>query len=323
VRQPPLKRGRKILHNWIDMRGPESPLSVLINDFRIAREAKLSEYTVRGYMKALNHLDELMGHPILAGFTSAAVSPIITAKRKTSPSHARLIASVAKAFGTWLATTGLTPENPVKDLGVPKFNGRRRAFSDIEFRQLLRAVRDLPNRTRKRDLAVILLAVGSGLRSNEMRQLAIGDTHINQPLSSSWAYIRWDTSKSQYERRVRIAEDAAAAIHDYIASDRPDQAGPLFLNSHGQPFTYLGWGKMWGDIGDRLERDGVKGFNVHRLRHEWATLGARAGMTYSQLAQEGGWARGSRVPSVYIDEIPFEELQKQPSPMTTFLKRVS
>lgn len=312
-----------IFHNWIDMRGPDTALSVLINDYRIAREAKLSQYTVSVYTRTLNHLDELMGHPTLAGFTAATVSPVITKKRKTSPSMARLTASVAKAFGTWLAETHLTAENPVEDLGVPRFNGRRRAFSDTDFRKLLQAIRDLPRSTRKRSIAAVLLAVGSGLRSNEMRQLTIADTHIEKPLSASWAYIRWDTTKSQYERRVRIAEDAAAAIHDYIASDRPETPGPLFLNSHGEPFTYSGWAKMWGHIGDELQKDGVKGFNAHRLRHEWATLGARAGMTYSQLAQEGGWARGSRVPSVYIDEIPFEELQKQPSPMTAFLRRVS
>ena len=173
------------------------------------------------------------------------MSPVITKKRKTSPSHARLLASIAKAFGAWMAATGLTPENPVKDLGVPRFNGRRRAFSDIEFRKLLGALRDLPRITRKRAIAAVLLAVGSGLRSNEMRQLTMADTHIVTPLSGSWAYIRWDTTKSQYERRVRIAEDAAAAIHDYIASDRPETPGPLFLNSHGEPFTYSGWAKMW------------------------------------------------------------------------------
>ena len=48
------------LHNWIDMRGPDTALSVLINDFLIAREAKLSQYTISGYTRALNHLDELL-----------------------------------------------------------------------------------------------------------------------------------------------------------------------------------------------------------------------------------------------------------------------
>jgi integrase len=317
------------LNNWIAMRGPSTKLAVLIDDYEKAAEAgtymsrPLSPHTIRGYGKALRELDRLLGAPTLSGLTLEAVAPVIVAKARKSKSSARLSAAVAKTFSTWLYKAGRTPANTLKELGTPKFNGRRRAFSDVELKSVLRALRTLPNKTRKRDLAIVLLAIGSGLRSNEIRQLAQGDAHITKPLSDSWAYIRWDTSKSEYERRVRIAEDAAAAIHDYIASDRADKDGPLFLRSDGAPFSYEGWGKMFGRIGDELEKQGVKRFGAHLCRHEWATLGARAGMTQPELCQEGGWARGSRVPSVYIDEIPFEELQRKPSPMTAYLRRVS
>jgi integrase len=311
------------MNNWIEMRGPETRLTVLIEDFRIAKEAKLSPYTVRGYARSLRELDRLMDYPVIRDFTTEMVSSHVAQKRKQSPSNARLMAAVAKTFGEWLSESGKTAANPVKDLGVPKFNGRRRAYSDQDFKKMLAVLQWLPNRTRKRDKALVLLAIGSGLRSNEIRQLDIEDVHIAKPLSESWAYIRWDTSKSGAERRVRIAEDAAAAIHDYIASDRPEKAGPLFLNTHGVPFTYDGWAKVFAAIGDRLEAQGLKGFGAHRLRHQWATLGARDGMTQAQLCQEGGWTRGSKVPSVYIDEIPFEELQRRPSPMTSFLRRAS
>lgn len=311
------------------MRNGDTRLSILVDDFRIAAESgmyrgrPLSPYTIKGYVKALTELDRLMRSPRLREFTLEKVAPIIAAKRKVSASNARLIAAVAKAFGTWLQRAGHVKENPLKDLGVPKFSGRRRAFSDPEFKVVLKALSAFPNKTRKRDKALVLLAIGSGLRSNELRQLTLADTHITKPISESWAYIRWDTSKSQRERRVRIAEDAAASIHDYIAADRPDKDGPLFLTSHGEPYTYEGWGKMFGRIADRLEQFGVKDFNAHRCRHEWATLGARSGMTQPEICQEGGWERGSRVPSVYIDEIPFEELQRRPSPMTAFLQRAS
>lgn len=311
------------------MRGPSTKLAVLIDDYEKAAEAgtymarPLSPHTIRGYGKALRELDRLLGSPALSALTLEAVSPLIVAKSKQSKSSARLSAAVAKTFSTWLHKAGRTPTNTLRELGVPKFHGRRRAFSDPEFKAVLRGLRSLPNKTRKRDLATVLLAIGSGLRSNEIRMLTLADTHITKPLSDSWAYIRWDTTKSQYERRVRIAEDAAAAIHDYIASDRDDKDGPLFLRSDGQPFTYEGWGKMFGRIGDALEKQGVKRFGAHLCRHEWATLGARAGMTQPELCQEGGWARGSRVPSVYIDEIPFEELQRKPSPMTAYLRRAS
>jgi hypothetical protein len=50
-------------------------------------------------------------------------------------------------------------------------------------------------------------------------------------------------------------------------------------------------------------------------------MGARTGMTHAEMGQEGGWERGSKVPSKYIDEIPFEELQRRASPMTAFLRK--
>lgn len=305
------------------MRSQETPLAVLINDYRVACEAKLSPRSVVVYDRALRQLDRELEHPRLRDLTVERAALVIARKRKTSASNARLMAAVAKAFSSWLWKTGKTKEHRLEHLGVPEFNGRRRSFPDPDFRAILRALSALPNRTRKRDRALVLLALGSGLRSNELRTLNIDDAHITRPISESWALIRWETSKSKNERRVRIAEDAAAAIHDYIASDRPSVEGPLFLTEEGKAYSYEGWGKMFGRIADRLEDAGVKGFNAHRCRHQWATMAARTGSTHAELAQEGGWRRGSKVPSRYIDEIPFEDIQRKASPMTAFLRRVS
>ncbi|MDP9246347.1 MAG: hypothetical protein M3O64_06800, partial [Chloroflexota bacterium] len=126
---------------------------------------------------------------------------------------------------------------------------------------------------------------------------------------------------SKQERKVRVAEDAAAAIHAYVASDRLEVEGSLFLTEEAKQYTYDGWGKYFGRIADALEAHGVKGFGAHKCRHQWATMGARTGMTHAEMCQEGGWERGSKVPSKYIDEIPFEEMQRRASPMTAFLRK--
>jgi integrase len=302
-------------------RSSKTPLSVLVEDYRVACEAHLRPRTVACYMKALRELVVLLDDPPLGSFTVGTVAPIITRKRAVSASNARLIAAVAKAFSHWLYRSRLTPAHALETLGVPAFNGRRRAFTDIEFKTILRALQALPNRTRKRDRALVLLAMGSGLRSNEIRNLKIDDVHIGRPISESWALIRWDTTKSKQERKVRIAEDAAAAIHAYVASDRLEVDGSLFLTEEAKQYTYDGWGKYFGRIADALEGHGVKGFGAHKCRHQWATMGARTGMTHAEMCQEGGWERGSKVPSKYIDEIPFEEMQRRASPMTAFLRK--
>lgn len=321
-----------IFHNRIGdsvARTATTPLADYIADYLIACEAgsamkrPLTERTVATYGKSLTHLDRLMGHPTLAEFTEVTVSRAISEKRKTSASNAALTARVVKAFSRWLFRRRHTDTHRLDDLGVPTFNGRRRGYTDEELRSILDALNWLPNRTRNRDRAMVLLAIGSGLRSNEMRTLNIEDVHIEKPLSNSWALIRWNTTKTQRERRVRIADDAAVAIHEYIAADRIDREGPLFLSEHGRPYSYQGWGSTWGRIADRLRDLGVKSFGAHRCRHEWASLAARSRMTQPELEQEGGWQRGSKVPAGYIDEIPFEEIQRRPSPLTALLRRVS
>lgn len=312
-------------------RTASTPLSLYIADFVRACEVgsgmprPLSEYTCRGYRRTLEHLDKLMGSPALSGFNEEAVSSVVSQKRRSSQSFARLIAATAKAFSTWLHRKKFTETNRLEDMGVPSFNARRHAFSDAEFKRVLTSLPELDSRNRRRTLAMILLAAGSGLRSNEMRNLALRDVHIAKPLADSWALVRWDTTKTKRERMVCISEEAAYAIHEYIASDRPqtDDSAPLFISEEGRAFSYEGWRKSWYRVERQLEAMGVKDFMPHRLRHQWATMAARSGQwTQAMLEQQGGWERGSKVPSLYIDEIPFEEMQKRGSPMTTFLRRV-
>lgn len=320
-----------IFHNRIEAdvaRTPTTPLSAYISDFLMACESgldmkhPLSERTIVGYRKSLREFDSLLGQPTLAGLTIEAASEVISEKRRKSKSNARLVAATAKTFSSWLHRRKHTKTNRLKALGVPVFNGRRNAFTDIEFKKIRDSLALIPSRSRPRSRAVVLLALGSGMRSDEIRRLDFDNVHITSPLSQSWALVEWETAKTKQMRRVRIAEDAAAAIHEYIAADRPEMDGPLFLNEEGKPYTYEGWRMMFAGISHHIEQYGVKDFMAHRCRHQWATMGARIGMTHSELRQEGGWGRGSKVVDRYISEIPFEEMQKRPSPMTAFLRAV-
>src|SRR3990167_8235134 len=111
VRLSPRPGGRMHLHSQIEAdvtRTPTTPLAAYISDYLIACEAgsamkrPLSARTIACYRKAMRELDHLMGGADLSGFTEARVASIISAKRKTSASNARLLAAVSKAFSTWL-----------------------------------------------------------------------------------------------------------------------------------------------------------------------------------------------------------------------------
>jgi len=90
-------------------RSSKTPLSVLVEDYRVACEAHLRPRTVVCYMKALRELVVLLDDPPLGSFTVETVAPVIARKRAVSASNARLIAAVAKAFSHWLYRSRLTP----------------------------------------------------------------------------------------------------------------------------------------------------------------------------------------------------------------------
>jgi integrase len=301
-------------------------LRVAIEDFSIVRAARLSPHTLHGYLKTLRELCRIMGDPRIKDLTVQTVAPVISDKRKTSPSAARLMAATIKAFASWLATAGYVSDqgrSVLEQLGTPKFNGRREAFSDADFDKIRKALNALEAKSRLRSRALILLMMGSGLRANEARLLQNENVHIERPIDLSWALVTWDTSKGAESRRVRIDPQAASAIHQYRSSERREIDGALFLTEEGKPFTYSGMQSYAARLTDHMEKHGVQNFMFHRLRHQWATMSARTGATEWELAAEGGWQRGSKVPAHYVDGVRFEDLLRKPTALSLLTKRVA
>lgn len=180
---------------------------------------------------------------------------------------------------------------------------------------ILRTLAAASHRTRIRDRAAILTLLATGLRLNELR---LPDVHIERPLERSYLVVRGESSKSDRDREVRLDPIAATALHNYIRDWRPNlhPDGVVFLTEAGKPFTYSGFQKYLGRIGDSLERAGVRDFMAHRCRHFWATATHRAGSTETDLAQEGGWRTGSPVIHRYTKHRPFAELQRKPTALS-------
>ncbi len=146
--------------------------------------------------------------------------------------------------------------NPLDEIPVP---GERdvpiRPYSLFELRRFLRAVRDS-----RRDTALLLLLIGSGMRASELVALSVGDVDWE----AGTLLIR--NGKGGKSRRVAPGQRVLDALRRYLSAERIRR---------GWLFPGLNDGHLRSDslyhLVERLgERAGIHGANVHRFRHTFA-----------------------------------------------------
>jgi len=124
-----------------------------------------------------------------------------------------------------------------------------------------------------RDQAIAGLMLFSGLRSAEVRALAVDDVDI----ALGWVRVR---GKGDKERRVPVDREVCGLVQSYVLSERPDSdQRALFLvakgPTRGQPLTPAGLRTIFRY---HRQRAGVPAGNPHALRHTFGTALAEAGV---------------------------------------------
>jgi site-specific recombinase XerD len=124
-----------------------------------------------------------------------------------------------------------------------------------------------------RDRAIAGLMLFSGLRSGEVRALAVADIDI--PLG--WVRVQ---GKGGKERRVPVDREVCALVQTYVLNERPESdSRVLFLvgkgPTRGQPLSAAGLRTVFRH---HRKRAGVPAGNPHALRHTFGTALAEAGV---------------------------------------------
>jgi site-specific recombinase XerD len=191
-------------------------------------------------------------------------------------SVSRKVASL-RAYFSWLRRRGVLAGDPAKALRAPKGEGRLPKVPRVaELTEMLAGPPVPPGATAEmppveaavalRDLAVLEVLYGSGLRVAELCGLAPDDCDIRAGLLTV-------LGKRSKIRRVPLGEAGVAALSAYSREARPVLTMPgsppnaLFLNRRGRPLTPR-------DARRILERhplpDG-RTLSPHTLRHAFAT----------------------------------------------------
>jgi integrase/recombinase XerC len=187
-------------------------------------------------------------------------------QRLTTVSVRRKLAAV-RALYKFLLQEGVIQKNHAARLRTPKIKQRLpEVMSEEKTNRLIDAVEHgeiIEKPSRERDLAMLELLYGCGIRVSELVGINLEDLDLRQ----SWLRVR---GKGNKEREVPVGERATAAVEHYLdhRTAAPRERA-LFVNSRG------------GRLGDRQVRRLVKMYALlatgdstvhpHSFRHAFAT----------------------------------------------------
>ena len=229
----------------------------------MAAEAGASKHTLAAYR---NDLDRTADAVTSLGTASASdLSRLGTAWARLAPSTvARRSAALRRFFG-FLVDEGLRRDDPSSSLPRPRFERPLpRILDEDEVRRMFEAAEDRASSDEAaavRNLALLELLYGSGLRASELVGLPRGAVRVGQP----FLMVR---GKGAKERLVPISSRAEAAVAKWT-SQVPSGSPWLFPSgkshlSRVRLFQIVR--AMAADAGISVER-----VSPHVLRHAFAT----------------------------------------------------
>jgi integrase/recombinase XerD len=187
-------------------------------------------------------------------------------------SLARALAAV-RGLHRFRLEEGWDSADPTADVHPPQAPSRLpKALGEPEVLALLEAAAG-PSPFDRRDLAILEVLYGTGMRVSELVGLGLGD------LGSDTGLVRV-LGKGSKERLVPLGRCATAALERWLAPGGRDALEPrrwarradadaVFLNARGGRLTRQG---VWGVIEKRAARAGLAGrVHPHVLRHSCAS----------------------------------------------------
>jgi site-specific recombinase XerD len=214
--------------------------------------------------------------------------------RKQSPGSVVVYHSGLKVFFNWLADDEEIPVSPMRKIPAPKVpDNPPPVLSDEEIQKLLATVRG-KTFTERRDAAIMLTLLYTGIRKGGLVGLKVEDYF--QRDGRSWLHI---VKKGGAEQYIPLNPVAAEAIDRYLRrrDEHKDANRPeLFLGARG-PMTGSGLLQM---VKLRSHQAGLNGrVFVHMFRHTFAHKHKLGGTPDDALRSLGGWSPNSRVVDRY------------------------
>lgn len=237
-------------------------------------ERQLSVNTLASYRRDLeNYVQFLQEAEGMADFRRVERTTILRhleqlrMQGKTSRTVARHISSI-RSFHQFLLREKRAETDPTVHLEMPTIEQKLPNVLSIEE---IEAILVAPNRSKPqgvRDVAMLELLYGSGMRISELIALDLADIHLTM------GFVRV-FGKGGKERIVPLGKSALAALSAYLDGARGQLQGKylkteaFFINQRGKRLTRQG---CWKLMKEHAVKSGIQHeLTPHILRHSFAT----------------------------------------------------
>ena len=226
-------------------------------------EKRYSPHTLKAYQRDIEQFAAVHG-AAWGEIKPNQVSSMVARLRSkgASPRTCQRLLSSLRSFFRYLEKQGVVNANPAAGVHAPKRNSRLPKTLDADLTAKLFDAKPR-NALEKRDLAMIELLYGSGIRLSELVRIDIQDLNLTNGMVQV-------TGKGEKTRIVPLGGQSIAAIEAYLATrPRAEPSAALFVTRSGKrlsPRTVQQRVKRWGQA-----RLGSNELHPHLLRHSFAS----------------------------------------------------
>lgn len=263
-----------------ECQGTTDALDTIQRSYTIALRAdNCKETTVRSYLITLRFFADYcrtQGFPLeLDSITRQPVRAWIAELVATkSSSTAQTRYRGLHRFFEFCTREGLLEHSPMETLRPPKLNERIvQPYTEEEVQRLIDA-RSGKSWLDQRDVAIMWFLVDTGARANEALQMAWEDVDLD----TGQVRLR---GKGGVERIVRMGYQVQLALDRYRRAC-PHNAPDVWLAQDGGRLSYNSLYRIVSRAGKSV---GIRGANIHRLRHTMGTIFLKYGGTRQSLQE--------------------------------------
>lgn len=255
---------------------PKVNESIELYEAYLQVERGYSDYTIGNYLRDIKDFQDYLSSEEMGDILSVRSKNIsryyvayMTGKNYSTRTINRHISSL-RSFYRFLQRKGIVVDNFFSEVETLKNDKNLPHFLyENEIKTMFNAI-DTTTALGRRDMAILELLYGSGLRVSELCSLTEKDIDFSNDTIKVFG-------KGHKDRYVPISSKAKEALKNYLALGRnellmrneknnPEQ---LFLNFHGGPLTTRGVRVVLNDIVNKAA-DTFK-VSPHMLRHTFAT----------------------------------------------------
>ena len=266
---------------------PRGHLLVLNRSFQRTLEAEnKSPRTIEAYTDAVRLLAtycQAHGNPVLIwdlkrGHVQAFIADQL-ARWKPTTAHNRYRG--LHAFFKWTVAEGDLTVSPMDGMKPPQLP--EQPVEVVRPEHLVRLLRTCEGRdfTSRRDTAIVLLLVDTGMRRAECVGMTLDDVDLDQR-------IVWVLGKGRRPRALPIGRKTAQALDRYLRVREGHRLAhlPQVRVGRNGPMTPSG---VYQVVHDRARAAGLPAMHPHQLRHAFATSWLAEGGNENELMLVAGW----------------------------------